>query len=158
MAPSAASPDLQLLLVRARDRTCALRLCDVVETMRPLPIVGATAAPPGVLGVAVVRGEPVPVVDLAVALDIAGEPAPTRFVATRTGARVVCLRVEAVLGVRGASPALFRELPPLLTTTSSAAVAYASLDEELVLLLRAGRLVPADTWRSLESPPKPRAA
>ena len=55
----------QSVLVQAGLHLCALPLGAVIETLRPLPLRPLAGAPAGVLGVAVVRGSPVPVIDLA---------------------------------------------------------------------------------------------
>ena len=87
------------LLVRAGPRICALSLADVVETMRPGPIEPLAGAPEVVRGLAVIRGAPVPVVDLASLLGDGEHSVPTRFVTVRTGERNVALLVDEVMGI-----------------------------------------------------------
>ncbi|HZE91839.1 MAG TPA: chemotaxis protein CheW, partial [Rhizobacter sp.] len=53
------------VICRVQGRLCALPLSHVVETMRPLPTETIAGAPDFVCGLAVIRGAPVPVVDLA---------------------------------------------------------------------------------------------
>jgi purine-binding chemotaxis protein CheW len=137
------------LVCRVATRRCALWLEDVVETMRPLPVEPLAGAPPFVRGVAVVRGDPVPVVDAASLLG-AGESRPTRFVTVTAGDRGVGLAVDAVLGVEVISRESLEELPPLLGDASAAVVsAMGALGSELVVALRSARLVPADVWALL---------
>src|ERR1039458_3558579 len=93
--------EMTMLLCRVHGRRCALPLEHVVETMRPLPIGPLAGAPPGVSGLAVIRGAPVPVVDLSrlFSSDVGYiEVAPTRFVTVRVGQRVVALAVDRVEG------------------------------------------------------------
>jgi len=54
-----------LLLFRIGGRLCALRLESVLETMRPLPVEPMAGTPPFVLGISIVRGVAMPVVDPA---------------------------------------------------------------------------------------------
>src|SRR5262245_22426163 len=54
-----------VVLVRARSWTCALRIEDAIEIMRPLPIQPLAGVPDFVRGLAIVRGKVLPVLDLA---------------------------------------------------------------------------------------------
>jgi purine-binding chemotaxis protein CheW len=75
------------LLTRVGSRTCAVPVELVSETMRPLPIAPLAAMPPFVLGLSVVRGTPVPVIDAPRLLGATGSVKPGRFVSIRVGAR-----------------------------------------------------------------------
>src|SRR4029453_17905986 len=87
------------LVFRAGSLLCALRLDEVVETMRPLPTRPLAGTPPYVRGIAIMRGVPPPVLDVARLL--AGEDAGTeRFVAVRTEHGPVAFATGPVLGVR----------------------------------------------------------
>jgi purine-binding chemotaxis protein CheW len=87
------------LLVEAGAHLSAIPLADVVETLRPLPVERQPGMPEGVLGLAMVRGATVPVVDLAALFH--DPPAPvSRWVLVQAGARAVALAVTSVLGVR----------------------------------------------------------
>jgi purine-binding chemotaxis protein CheW len=133
------------LLVRAGTQLCALPLAGVVETMRPLPIEGVSGAPAYVRGLAIIRGSPVPVVDLA-ALVAGATLAPdddARFVTVRAADRIVALFVSRVVGVRTLAPASLHDLPPLLRDANADVVrSVGALDAELLLVLRSARLVP----------------
>src|SRR6185295_1225682 len=85
-----------LLLIQARTRICALPLDHVTETLRPLPIQPVPVAPPFILGLSVIRGEPVPVVDLGRLMGFPEEPRIRRLVSVRVGSRRAALAVEAV--------------------------------------------------------------
>lgn len=138
------------LVCRLATRRCALLIGDVVETMRPLPVERLAGAPPFVLGVAVVRGDPVLVVDAASLLG-AGESRPTRFVVVMAGDRRVALAVDAVLGVQVIPSASLQDLQPLLGAASAGVVsAMGAVGTELVLVLRSARLVPEGVWALLE--------
>src|SRR6266849_4746571 len=88
------------LAIRAGARICVVPISDVVEIMRPLPIEAWSGAPDGVRGLSVIRGAPVPVVDLGRLLGASSNCLSTRFVAIRVRERQVALAVEAVLGIR----------------------------------------------------------
>jgi purine-binding chemotaxis protein CheW len=137
------------LVCRLATRRCALWLEHVVETMRPLPVEPLAGAPPFVRGVAVIRGDPVPVVDAASLLG-AGESRPTRFVTVTAGDRRVGLAVDAVLGVQAIAPESLQELPPLLGDASAGVIsAMGAFGSELVVVLRSARLVPEGVWALL---------
>lgn len=128
------------LLFRARTRLCALPIAHIFETMRPLPVERVATAPDFVLGVSLIRGSPVPVVD-AGALIGASEPADfKRYVTLRSGESGVALAVEEVLGVRDLPDASLKRLPPLLRGASREVLtALGALDAELLSLLKLAR-------------------
>jgi purine-binding chemotaxis protein CheW len=129
---------------------CALPLDSVVETMRPLPIEPIADAPRSVLGLSIVRGAAVPVVDIAALLGDP-QPSPQRLVTLNTGTRIVALVADAVLGVRSIAPDALAALPPLLKEAAGEIVAaVGTLDDELLFFLHAARLVPEDALATLE--------
>lgn len=138
----AASPPEIVLLVRAGARLCGLPVAAVSETMRPLPVAPVAGAPAWVRGVAVVRGEPLPVVDLAALLGGTAEEAAGRFVAIRAGGRAAALAVGAVLGVARLDPAGARTLPLVRDACAGALESLRTLDGDLLVVLGAARLVP----------------
>jgi purine-binding chemotaxis protein CheW len=140
----------QGLVCRARTRLCALPLRYVVETMRPLSVVPLAGAAEFVSGMSLIRGTPTPVVDLGVLLLPLEPGMTTRFVTLRLGQRTVALAVEDVLAVRDL-PETLASLPPLLGDASAVSVsALGRLDEELLLVLEATRLVPDSVWAALD--------
>jgi purine-binding chemotaxis protein CheW len=93
---------------------CAVPLAHVIEIMRPLPIESLSGAPAFVSGIAIIRGIPTPIVDLAAVLGTPNEAA-VRFVTMRVVDRQVALSVNAVLGVRDFDTInTGQKLPPLL--------------------------------------------
>jgi purine-binding chemotaxis protein CheW len=141
------------LLSRVGTRTCAVPVELICETMRPLPIEPMAGMPSFVLGVSVVRGTPVPVIDAARMLGAAADALPPgRFVSMRIGARVAVLAVDAVLGVRDITRGSLDELPPLMGEASTDVVeAIGMLDSGLLLILRSGRIVPPAVWAALNA-------
>jgi purine-binding chemotaxis protein CheW len=137
------------LVVRVQTRLCAVPLEHVVETMRPLPVESIAGMPAFVRGVSVIRGVPTPVVDLGALL---GAPANAfeRIVTLRLGDRQVALAVNAVLGIRDLGLSAIQELPPLLGGASTDLIeAIDTLDEQFLVVLRAGWELPDEVWRAL---------
>ena len=145
-----ASDPLPVLVVRARGQVCALALGDVVETMRPLPVRTMADLPDFVSGMAVVRGAPVPVIDLGTLLGATAPAAPRRVVTVRAGDRHVVLSVDEVRGIRALAPQHLDNLNHAHAARGARAgliAAVGTFDAELVVLLRAGGLLGADLWR-----------
>jgi purine-binding chemotaxis protein CheW len=128
---------------------CALPLESVIETMRPLPIEAVAGAPPFVRGLSVIRGAPVPVIDAECLInDEASEP--KRYVMLRAGDQRIALAVSSVLGIREIDAQSFKELPPLLRDARAPFIAaIGALDAQLLLVLRAGRILPETLRGSL---------
>jgi len=94
-------------------------------------------------GVSIIRGSPVPVVDLARLLGNVTAEVRTRLVVVRVGERSAALSVERVLGVRSLDSSTVSELPPLLAGASSEVIsAIGSLDARLLLVLETSRVLP----------------
>lgn len=130
------------LICRVRAQLCALPIEFAVETLRPLPIEPVTGAPHFVRGLAVIRGEPVPVVDAARLLGIPDSPLG-RFVTIRVGLRRIALAVTSVPGIRPVATSALRAWPPLLHDAAADVVeTIGLLDAELLLVLRGAKLLP----------------
>jgi purine-binding chemotaxis protein CheW len=145
----------RFLIVSAAQRLCALNLAEVVETFRPLPIASVAGAPGFVLGLSIVRGHSVAVVDLCQLLegDKSARTTATseqRMVSVRLGERTIALLVDAVLGVRTLDAAQLASTPGLMGAVASDLLStLGQLDEQLLVVLRAGRLVPSEVWTLL---------
>jgi len=125
---------MNALIVRVGDRLCALPIELVEETMRSLRI-EPTGTSEFVVGVAIIRGRPTPVVDTARLVGTSSRGG-NRLVTLRVRERRVALVVDEVIDVR-ALPA--GELPPLVA--GDVVRALAALDRELVIVLDAARIV-----------------
>lgn len=148
-ALNGSTPSPIMLLCIAGGRLCALPIGQVVETMRPQPIEPLPGAPPFVCGLSIIRGVPLPVLDVARVLG-AKPVRATRFVTVLVGGRQVAFAVDRVLGVREIPGPLLAELPPLLRDAGADLVsAIASLDAALLLVLNSGRLAPSESWGAL---------
>src|SRR5579863_6492185 len=133
-----------VLLVRAATHICALNLSHVIEVMRPLPVAQLTGAPEMVCGLAVIRGNPVPVVVLA-RLFGTGTSAPGRFVVVRAGEKQVALAVDEVLGIRRFRASASQSMPPLLRDAAAGMVtAIGALDSDLMFVLNTAGIVPPE--------------
>jgi purine-binding chemotaxis protein CheW len=159
--PASSSPSVEgvspgqrqtVLLCRVGSMVCALPLAHVVETLRPLPLEALSGTEPFIEGVSIIRGCPVPVVDLARLLGIVTDALWTRLVVVRVGERNAALSVGGVIGVRSLERSTLTELPPLLRRASAEVVAAVGLlDARLLLVLETSRVLPDSGWGSLET-------
>ncbi len=134
------------LVCRVGERNLAVPMSRVRETMRPLPIDDFPGTEPYVLGVAMIRGEAVPVLDVGALL---GAPStlPTRFVTVRHEDRTLALAVDSVRGVESLTEDDLRPLPALLGAVPQTTVrSIAMLDTGLLLVLADARLLPDGVW------------
>lgn len=130
------------LLCAAGSHRFALPMSEIVETMRMLPVETIAAAPPLVLGLSIIRGAPVAVVDTALLFDRTSARY-TQLVTARTGGRTIAFAVDAVLGAAVVARHDLTQMPPLIGS-DDAIVAMASRDRDLLFLLNAARIVPDD--------------
>lgn len=129
--------ETRMVVVHAGGHPVGFRVEDAIETMRPLGVDPVPGAPHALLGVATIRGEAVPVIDLRVLL---GAPAGSaeRWLTLRAG-RVVAVAVDGVEGVVTAS---VEALPSLLRDVDAERVeGLARRDGEVVQLLRTAVLL-----------------
>ena len=141
----------QVLIVTVGARACAIPLHHVAETMRPLPVEPVAGTPAFVRGVSVIRGAPTPVVDLEALLEN-GENSAThgRFVTLKVGERRVAIGVDGVVGLRNLDSAQLGELPPMLRDVAADLIeAIGTRDAQLLVVLRAARIVPDEVWATL---------
>jgi purine-binding chemotaxis protein CheW len=133
----------RFLIARASGLGIALPLPNVGETMRPQAVKPLPGMPPYVLGLSRIRGQAIPVVHLGALLG-AATPAPAgRFVTVDTGGRRVALAVDAVIGVRRLDAAALGGVPGELVE------ALGVMDKELLVVLRAARILPTEVWERL---------
>ena len=130
------------LLCRAGPHLCALPLEQIVEVMRPLPTEPLADSLPFLRGVAVIRGAPVPVIDLARLLG-QSKAAINRLITVRTGGRILALAVGEVIGLRRDEEAGAKSAVPLMREAAQESVsAIGALDSEALLFLSTLRLLP----------------
>jgi purine-binding chemotaxis protein CheW len=143
-----------VLVCSVGSHRCAIPLRSIAETMRPLPVDPIRGAPSFVMGLSMIRGAPVPVLEAGLLL-FGANPASeaSRFVTLDLNGRQVALAVTSVNGVRRL-PAHPSSLPPLLAGDPASRIeAVAPLDSELHVVLNEARLVPESLWAELESSP-----
>lgn len=139
------------LICRSASRLCAFQLEDVAETMRPQPVDALPAMPDFLLGVALIRGAVVPVVDVAKLIGGVAGIRPERFVTVNLGERQVAFAVQNVLGVRVLSALAMAEIPLLLHEVDTNSVAaITTLDAKLLLVLQGARIITEEMWRALD--------
>jgi purine-binding chemotaxis protein CheW len=139
------------LLCRAGAMLCALPIEHVIEIMRPLPIEQIAGAPKYVLGLSVVRGAPVAVVDLGLVTGCQTTHC-TRLIAVKAAERTIALAVGAVIGITAIAADAYGEFPPLLRDAAADTVAaIGALDSQLIVFLRAARLLPAEVLARLDA-------
>lgn len=149
--PSEQFPSATFLLCRSHLRLCALPLHHVRETMRALPLETLPDMPAFMLGVSVIRGQVVPVVDLACLTGQADSAPGARLVTLLLGQRQVALAVDEVIGVRSLPAASLGKVPPLLDGAEAGMLgALTILDAELLLVLQATHLIPDALWPLLD--------
>ena len=136
------------LLCKTRSRCFALPVGAALEIMRALPTERVATAPPFVLGVSIIRGIPVPVVDTAALL---GEPMSDakRFSTVRARSRILAFAIESVIGLHTIPKAVQEKLPALFGNNDAIA-AIAALDEGITYFLNAARAVSEDFLAALD--------
>ena len=93
-----------------------------------------------------------PVVHLAVLLGGATSAPIERFVTIDTGGRRVALAVNAVVGIRTLAADALGALPPLLGNAPAELVdGLGVLDRDLLVVLRAARILPPEVWERLSA-------
>ena len=149
------------LVFKVDSLVCALPIASVVETMRPLPVQRLDRAPEMVLGLAMVRGLPTPVIDAGRLLGAGTLAQPGRFISVAVGARRIALAVTSVWGIRAVSAPSLQGIPALLSRAETQAVAaIGALDQELLMVLHGVCLVPDSVFAASDrvAAPAPRAA
>jgi purine-binding chemotaxis protein CheW len=131
-----------VLLCRVADLHCAIPGARVIEVMRALAIDPLSGMPPFMLGLSIIRGAPVPIVDAGALLNAANSRA-VYFVTIDVGGQPVALALDQIIGLRRIAEHAFAPLPALLKNVADDAVAaIRARDGDLLLLLDTARLVP----------------
>ena len=136
------------LVFRAGPLLCALRLDEVIETMRPLETQPLAGTPAFVRGISVLRGVPTPVIDVARLLG--GEQTEVRrYLAVHTERGAVALATGPIIGIRDVDLSIAGGHPALLGARSSRLVAgVGTIGAEPLLLLQSMRAVPDEVWEA----------
>lgn len=147
------SKRLSVLIVVSAGRACAVPLGHVREILRPLPIEPFRTTASFVLGLSVVRGQSIPVVDLALLLGGEGAVSSSaRYVTLKLDGRDVVLSVERVVGVRELRAEQLQALPGLVDCGASGLIdALTTHDGELLRVLRTASVLPLEAWAALQA-------
>jgi purine-binding chemotaxis protein CheW len=149
--PAAEATGDSSLVFRAGPLLCALRLGEVIETMRPLATHPIAGTPASVTGICIMRGTPTLVIDVARLLGGAAAEV-SRFVAVRTGRGPVAFATGEIQGVRSFSPGTAGRHEALLGDAPARLIAaVGTIDAAPVLLLQSMRLVPDEVWAAAAS-------
>jgi purine-binding chemotaxis protein CheW len=152
MTANTTSTETTVLVTKVGDWLCAIPIAEVAETMRPLSTAPVPGMPLFLTGLAIIRGSPVPVVDLNGLLSLNDKRLIGRYVLIAVEKRKIALAVESVLGLRRLDDSVMHGLPPLMKEPGEQLVADIGVkDERLFLVLRAVRLIPDDIWQTLDS-------
>jgi purine-binding chemotaxis protein CheW len=134
------------LVFRAGALLCALRLDEVIETMRPLPVQPLAGTPAFVRGISIVRGVPTPVIDVARLLGGADAPV-VRFITVGTERGSIAFATGPILGLRPTVTGTDRHHTRLLGVVPARLVAaIGTVDNEPLIQLQSMRMVPDEVW------------
>lgn len=144
------------LICRSDTTLYAIPLAHVVETMRPLPVERVANMPAFVLGLSIIRGEGVPVLDTALLVCGRSGTQHARYVTIRIDVRTACLAVGDVVGIRNVPPTLRAGIPHLLQASHADIVtAIGILDAELLVVLQSARLISEELWYAINTRGEP---
>jgi purine-binding chemotaxis protein CheW len=138
------------LIVQLDWTCCAIPLIDVLEVMRPLALERVAGAPNFVMGLALIRASPVPVIDLNVVVSGETSTGHKRFITLRVEDRIVALAVRSVVGIAPLDISLIRRLPPLLKNSNTSVIeSITKLDSHFLVVLNAAHLLSEQQWAAL---------
>lgn len=141
--------DVSLLVVRAHSLSCAFPVEAVSEITRALPLRGLARGPAYLRGASLIRGQPTPIIDLAVLLGGEALARPARYVVLRANSPVA-VAVDAVSGVRVTRRDSLGALPRLLNFAGGEHVrSLLSLDGDLVPVIASAFVLPAEVWNEV---------
>jgi purine-binding chemotaxis protein CheW len=148
-----------MLVTRVGGIACAFPIEQVIETMRTVAVepIGrsAIAALAFIEGLAVIRGEPVPVVD---ARKLLGTPAggDARVVVVRAADHRIAVVIDDVIDIRPIAHDTLSALPPLLRGASHDSVsAIGARDGGLLVVLDSARVLSEDSWQAIAQADQP---
>ena len=141
------------LIVAVGEYACAIPIDHVAETMRPLSIEPIAGTPRFILGVSLIRGAPTPIVDLSMLLeDRARATSYERLVTLKLREQRIAIGVDVVVGLQRLDSTQFDALPPILRDARTDYIAaIGSLDAQLLVVLRASRIIPEEVWASIRA-------
>ncbi|MBN9416671.1 hypothetical protein ABS71_21700 [bacterium SCN 62-11] len=144
----------KFLLCRLGTSWCALGLQGLGEVMRPQPVDPVAGLPEFVDGLAIIRGAPLPVINLPKLLCGSASDAcdQERFVTAQSDGQQLALRVDEVAGIVPLDSDTWTRLPSLMDGLQSNHLsALGSHQGHLVMLLRRANLLSEEDWMRLKS-------
>ncbi len=103
--------ELEVLVFRVAGERVAVELAAVEEVVLPERLHPLPDTPPELVGMLRLRGELIPVIDLAVSLALPATSAAAEVVLVRCGGRRIGVAVEALVGVASYPAAALRPSP-----------------------------------------------
>jgi purine-binding chemotaxis protein CheW len=153
VAPPAGSP-LRLVCFELRDQELAFPIADVRETLTLRPITRVFLTPPALAGIFSLRGDIVPVIDLAVLLGlpptVPGDD--SRIVVVERGGKVAGIVVDRLRELRTIDTGLEPAPPSLATDVAQVLLGVAATQTGTVRVLDLDAILASDSMRALVSP------
>lgn len=137
------------VLVVSHGRYYAFPRANVAETMRPLPVEAVLGSPPFLQGLSIIRGNPTPVIDLALLIEGLPTERASRFVTVRNPSGPIALAVDEVVGIREFAEDELADLPAVLTDAHERIRGLGRLDGHLLVILETIRLLPEEVFGPL---------
>jgi len=127
-----------VLLFRMQTVVCAMPISHVSEILRPLPYETFKDLPPFISGVSVIRGTPLPVLNLNYLLGHEEKNSHMqRFIIIRNEDTHLACLVDEVIGIENIEAKTITEAPPLLRNTHADLIsAMGVLDQKFLLVLQ----------------------
>lgn len=136
-----------VLSLRSSTTICAIPIKDISEVMRPLPLNVIPDSPIFLLGISVIRGHSIPIVDFGTLVGLNKSKPPEKYVVLKVESRKVALAVENVMGIKKLSRGFMDQLPPLFQNVHPDIITQIGiLDEEFLIVIRASKLIPIEVW------------
>ncbi len=129
--------EVQIVVFKIGDQEYGVKISDVQEIVRMLPIVPAPNAPPCVIGVINLRGKIIPVYDLRQRFGLEEFPAPRqpRIMVLNMFKRLVGIKVDAASEVFTLSGKEIEPPPEELGGVNEGISGIAKVDNRLIILL-----------------------
>ena len=144
--------DSKYLLFNGDLTRFALPITSVLEILRPLPIESMPNAPAFVAGVMIVRGQPIPVIELG--LLMRNHPLETikRLIVIQLAEhRRAGLLVSDVFGLRDGAELALDSTPALASGFEAGVIqSLGQLDSTLLAVLELGLILPDSVWDSIQ--------
>jgi purine-binding chemotaxis protein CheW len=135
--------EVQIVVFKIGDQEYGVKISDVQEIVRMLPIVPAPNVPPCVVGVINLRGKVIPVYDLRERFGLEDFPAPRqpRIMVLSISKRLVGIKVDAASEVLTLSQEEIEPPPEELGGIEEGIAGIAKVNNRLIILLDLGKIL-----------------